>query len=678
MNAIGDLAILAAALFMAVIFWATSRKMGRAHEGTRLISFGLCLIAVSAALDAAELIGPLPLLSWLGTDLTETLAYACYSAAALVLTLGFARWLPLLKRLDAEVAGRARAEAELNRSLDRERRFNAGLEALGKDHIQKGWTQAELIEEAVQRLSELMGVARVSIWVMAPNDGAISCLKLFDSARGVFEDGTAIKRAQNPSYFKAIESGATICVADALADPLTRDFRPGYLTRHGIGAMLDAPIRAGDGVRGVVCCEHVGASRTWTPEEISFVTSVAQYIAVTFLAEELKEALDAAESASASKTAFLANMSHELRTPLNGMLGMAEVMAQDAANPAQADAAATMIGSGRQLLAILNDVLDLSKIEAGQLDIRPEATDVAAPIRESCALFRPAARKKGLDFHIDIRALPDRVEMDPVRLRQILFNLIANAVKFTETGSVTVAARHRVEPSGADRITISVEDTGCGISEEGQARLFHRFSQADETETRRHGGAGLGLVIARELARLMDGDIDLESTLGQGSRFTFAFAARPALAQGVAAAAERPQPETLSGARVLLVDDNEINRVVARCFIEPSGAEVTEAQSGAEALAIFAGQEFDLVLLDAHMPQMDGLETLAHLRALPGGHNIPVIVITADALSDDEAKYLAAGMDAYVPKPVDKDRLIKTCADSLRNGRAAPAAASTA
>ncbi len=671
MNVIGDLAILAAGLFMAVTFWATSRDMGRAHEGTRLISVGLYLIAASAALDASELIGPLGVLPWLGTDFTEGLAYAGYSAAAIMLVFGFTRWLPLLKRLDAEVAGRARAEAELNRALDRERLFNAGLESLGQDHIQNGWTQTELIEAAVQRIADLMGVTRVSVWVRAPDGASLRCVTLFDRARGVFESGAVIERAENPAYFEAIERGATVCVGDAPADPVTRDFGPAYLTPLNIGAMLDAPIRAGDGVRGVVCCEHVGGRRVWTPEEVSLATSVAQYMAVTFLTEELKNALDAAESASASKTAFLANMSHELRTPLNGMLGMAEMMAQDAANPAQAEAATTMIGSGRQLLAVLNDVLDLSKIEAGQLEIRPEATDVAAIIRESCALFRPAARKKGLNFAIDIRALTAPVQMDPVRLRQILFNLIANAVKFTDAGSITVTARPFAAPGAPDRISISVADTGCGISEDGQARLFRRFSQADDSDARRLGGAGLGLVIARELAQRMGGDIHLESRLGEGSCFTLSVTALPAeAARGDAV--EHADDDVLNGARILLVDDNEINRMVARCFIEPSGAEVTEVASGADALTAFESQEFDLVLLDAHMPHMDGIQTLSRLRALPGGPEIPVVAITADALASDEAKYLAAGMDAYVPKPVDKDRLIRTCVALLREGRATP------
>jgi len=673
MNAIGDLAILAATLFMAISFWRASGKMGRANEGTRLISFGLGLVAASAAIDAAELIGPLVFLPWLGTDVTEGIAYGGYSAGALFLVAGSSRWLPLLKRLDKEVSGRARAETELNRTLDRVRRYNAGLEALGKAHIQNQWTQAELIDEATRRLSELMGVARVSVWTRDENGQALECLSLYSEETGDHSRGVRLTRASNPAYFDAIEDGSTVCVTDTLHDPVTRGFGPGYMAPLNIGALLDAPIRTGDGVRGVVCCEHVGGTRRWTAEDVSLATSVAQYIAVAMLAEELKGAADTAQSANAAKSAFLANMSHELRTPLNGMLGMAELIADTATSQSQREAANTLIGSGQQLLSVLNDVLDLSKIEAGHMQVRPEATDLAGLVRECSALFRPAAQKKGLSLTLDLGALPDRVKADPVRVRQVLSNLVANAVKFTDEGSVTVSARMDVHPDGAqEQIVVSVTDTGCGISEDAQRRLFHRFSQVDDGHSRRHGGAGLGLVIARELAHRMGGDITIESAPGKGSRFTFSFPAETAESAPAAEHCATQAGCPLEGAQVLLVDDNDINRMVARCFIEPAGAAVTEASSGLEALEALAKQNFDLVLMDAHMPQMDGLETLAKLRALPGGEALPVAVLTADALAKDEQRYLAAGMDAYVPKPVDKQRLIKTCARLLKHGRQGP------
>ncbi len=670
MNTIGDMTMLAATLFMASMFWAASRKMGRANEGTRLISFGLGMVALSAAIDAAEQLASLPFFPEFSTDVTEGVAYAGYSIGAILLVLGLTRWLPLLKRLDTEVAGRARAETDLNRALDRARRFNAGLEALGKDHIHKRWSQAELMDEATRRLSHLLGVARISVWSLEPDGSAISCLTLYVKDVDRHRDGVRLPRHSNPAYFEAIEGGSTVCVSDTLNDPVTRNFGPGYLTPLKIGAMLDAPIRTGDGVRGVVCCEHVGGARQWTSEEISLATAFAQYIGVALLADELKDAAEAARSANKAKTAFLANMSHELRTPLNGMLGMAEVIADTAQTGANKDAAKTLIGSGQQLLAVLNDVLDMSKIEAGQMELRPVPTDIASVIRECCALFRPAAQKKGLELEMKLGAMPDRVSADPVRVRQVLSNLIANAVKFTETGQVTVTAH--VEPAADgihDQFALSITDTGRGISQADTERLFKRFSQLEDQGPQEPSGTGLGLVIARELARKMDGDITVDSEAGKGACFTFTFLSRPEI-ETSNAEVEAVDTFRLDGAQVLLVDDNEVNRMVARCFIEPLGAVVTEADCGESALAALSEQRFDLVLLDAHMPKMDGLQTLNALRKLPGGQALPVIVITADALVSDEARYLAAGMDAYVPKPVDKQRLINTCVDRLTHGRA--------
>jgi signal transduction histidine kinase len=660
MNAIGDLAILAASLFMAVSFWRVSWKMGRANEGTRLISFGLAVVAASAAIDAAELIGPQAFLPMLGTDVTEAIAYVGYSISAILLVAGFTRWLPLIRRLDKEVSGRARAETELNRTLDRVRRYNAGLEDLGKAQVQNQWTQTELIDEATRRLSALMGVSRVSVWTRDADGQAIECLSLYSEGSGEHSRGDRLPRSSNPAYFDAIEAGSTVSVTDTLSDPITLAFVPGYMKPLNIGAMLDAPIFTGEGVRGVVCCEHIGGTRRWTAEDIFLAKSVAQHITAAMLTDDVQRAADQAQTANEAKSTFLANMSHELRTPLNGMLGMAELIADTATTKSQRESADTLIGSGRQLLSVLNDVLDLTKMEAGHMQLRPEPTDMAALVRECSALFRPAAKKKGLALHLDLGVMPDRVSIDPVRVRQILSNLIANAVKFTEQGSVSVAAHVEFEPEEAhDRIVVSVSDTGCGISEGAQRRLFQRFSQVDDGQAPRHGGTGLGLVIARELAQRMDGDIAVDSTPDKGSRFTFSFLAHAAEIE-LETESEAPEAgDVLAGAQVLLVDDNDINRMVARCFIEPAGATVTEAASGMEALDALAEQAFDVVLLDAHMPKMDGLTTLAKLRKLPGGDALPVVVITADALAKDEKRYLEPGWTPMCPSRSTSNACLK-------------------
>ena len=671
----GDLIILAASGFVATLFWAARQHMGRAVKGTRLISVGLFVLSISAAFDAA---GGLAITISQGLETTGIVGYAM---ACALLVMGFMRWIPRLKQLDGEVAGRARAEAEYQAALERSRRFNAGLEALGRAHIEEGWDQTRLCQETVRRLSALLGCARVSVWRLEPDESALHCVTLFETATGGHENGARLDRSLNPAYFDAIAAGGVVCVSEALTDPLTRAFGRDYLEPLGVGALLDAPIRTGRGVHGVVCCEHVGDARRWTPEEVSLASAAAQYVAVAYLADnaetlaaELKRALRDAEGASAAKSAFLANMSHELRTPLNGVLGMTRALAEETTDPTQADKLDVIAQSGELLLGVLNDVLDLSKIEAGRMEIRNEAVDPAELVRNTCALFQAAADQKALELACRVDGLPATIETDGVRLRQILSNLVANAVKFTEAGRVAVTTHAEPEADGW-RLSVAVEDTGCGISAEDQARLFERFSQLDGSGARKHGGAGLGLVIARDLAQRMGGDIVLESAAGQGSRFTLTIHAKGAerAADPVAGSADTA---ALAGLNVLLVDDNEINRVVARCFVEPHGAVITEAASGAEALALFDEQPVDLVLLDAHMPGMSGLEVLEALRRRPRGRSVPVIALTADALSGDEARYLAAGMDGYVPKPVDKRLLVETCVRLSKGCRGADRAAS--
>ncbi|KAA5800906.1 response regulator [Alkalicaulis satelles] len=680
MTVVGDFTILIVSLVMAAVFLCVTRKLKRHHAGPRLIAAGQIGVAISALIDASEhFAGPVRDALGLSVDQTEAIAYAGYTISLVVLVIGFVRWIPLISRLDQEVAARTEAEASLQRALERSRQFNAGLEALGRAHMDEGWNAGRLVAEASRRVSHLMGATRVSVWRLDEDGQGLTCQYLYDAEKPAADGekaGHRIERDINPAYFDVIESGRIVCVTDAFTDPITAAFGDEYLQPIGIHAILDAPIRTGRGVRGVLSCEHVGATRNWTPEEESFVAAVAQYVAVAYLADnaetlasELKSALKEARGASAAKSAFLANMSHELRTPLNGVLGMAQALDGPDLREADREKVGTIIESGQQLLGVLNDVLDLSKIEAGRVDITPEAADPGGLISATCDLFRDAASAKGLTLRCELEALPRTAVLDPLRVRQCLSNLIANAVKFTDSGAVSVTARAEpVMPDGW-RIAITIADTGPGIPDDVQSRLFQRFSQADATSARRHGGAGLGLVIARELARRMGGDISVDSAPGEGARFTFSFRADVVGQSG----ADQPDAvndlAVLAGAQVLLVDDNAINRLVARSFMETAGAQVTEAQGGQEALHLFAAHRFDLVLLDAHMPVMSGKETLRRLRTLPHGAT-PVVALTADAMQGDEARYLAMGMDGYVAKPVDKNALLTVSARLITAARA--------
>jgi signal transduction histidine kinase/CheY-like chemotaxis protein len=670
MNLVGDLTVFTISIAMVVMFWWATRQLGRAGRGANQLLAGLIVLMLGATVDSAEHVpGGTALLQRLLGPASEGTAYGLYALAFLIIGSGLFRWLPLVRRIDQESAAREYAEAELQAALERARQFNTGLEALARLHIEESWDLSRLVDEAVRRVSQLAGTARVSVWRLSDDGGVLECVTLFDERTGVHERGVRLERSVNPSYFDAIAQGRVINVACAEQDPATSAFTDIYLRPTGVGALLDAPILAGRRVRGVVCCEHVGGERQWTPEEVSLVSATAQYIAVADLADdseilagELHRALKAAEAASEAKSTFLANMSHELRTPLNGVLGMADALAHEGLAPAQAEKAQIIVRSGRHLLGVLNDILDLSRIEAGRLRLASEPLDPTTLISDVCSLFEASATQKGLLISCDTSGLPAHVAADPVRLRQVVSNLVANAVKFTETGGVQVRARAYEDFGAGWRLEIAVSDTGCGISEVDQARLFRRFSQADGSAARRHGGTGLGLVIARELAQAMGGDVALRSTLGEGTCFTVsvrAGKADPWVPGDHATIAGR-----LKGARILLVDDNEINRLVARCFLEPAGAIITEAESGADAIEAFTQAPFDLVLLDVHMPGLGGVETLHRLRALAGG-SAPAIALTADALPGDAERYRAAGMDGYVAKPVDRETLIAACAVQL-------------
>jgi signal transduction histidine kinase/ActR/RegA family two-component response regulator len=371
-----------------------------------------------------------------------------------------------------------------------------------------------------------------------------------------------------------------------------------------------------------------------------------------------------AEAATVAKSNFLASMSHEIRTPLNGILGMAQVLSADTLTDDQKERLNVISESGQTLMALLNDVLDISKIEAGKLEIAQVTGELDLTVDRVRQLFQNRAEERGLAVTLEVAdSLPKRLCYDPVRVRQCVGNLVSNAIKFTEEGRITLRLSAAARPAGDWKIRISVSDTGIGMDEETQARLFGAFTQADASITRRFGGTGLGLAITRQLARLMGGDVSVESRPGEGSTFHFTFIAgaaqaneRPAEEQGEAP--EAPSLRSVMGARVLLVDDNAVNRQVVRLFMAQLSPKIVEAVNGEQALKRLSEQEFDIVLLDVHMPVMDGKETIKRIRASDQPwRTIPVIALTADAMSGDKERYMAMGMSDYISKPIDAREL---------------------
>ena len=329
---------------------------------------------------------------------------------------------------------------------------------------------------------------------------------------------------------------------------------------------------------------------------------------------DLRSAKEAAESASRAKSQFLANMSHEIRTPLNGVLGMAQALETDELAPSQKEKVAVILDSGKSLMALLNDVLDLTKIEAGKLEISAAPGDFLHTMKRTRQLFQAQAEDKGIDLFVRYDSnFPQRLAYDPVRVRQCVSNLLSNAIKFTSQGRVEVAISAKPMGGEAHQVCVEISDTGIGMNPETMSRLFTVFTQADGATTRKFGGSGLGLAISRQLARMMGGDIVVESTEGQGSTFRFTFKAQEAAAAEPApphAKAEALRSRSLRGTRVLLTDDNAINRQVIKLFLAPQGCDITEATNGKEALDTIASGEFDLVLMDIHMPVMDGKEAM--------------------------------------------------------------------
>jgi signal transduction histidine kinase/CheY-like chemotaxis protein len=392
---------------------------------------------------------------------------------------------------------------------------------------------------------------------------------------------------------------------------------------------------------------------------------------------EVKKAKQAAEAASHSKSAFLANMSHEIRTPLNGIMGMAQVLEGTSLDQSQREFVSTILESGKTLMALLNDVLDLSKIEAGKFDIVPTDASLHHMMRRQMRLWKPRAEEKDLDLSLAFDAdLPAYLAFDTVRVQQCVSNLVSNAIKFTREGSVEIFVSSKSIGDGSHMIDVRVRDTGPGMDADTLGRLFKPFAQADETIQRSHGGTGLGLSITRRLAELMGGSAYATSEPGRGSVFHVTFRGAPAKTQPEAGVNARPAQagdirESLkqSNLRVLLVDDHPINRQVAALFLRPFNMRIVEAVNGAEALSALEREPFDVVLLDMHMPVMDGPTAIAKIRA--SGQpwaEIPVIALTADAMSGDRERYLAMGMNGYLSKPLAERDLLSEIG-RVRGGR---------
>jgi signal transduction histidine kinase/ActR/RegA family two-component response regulator len=378
---------------------------------------------------------------------------------------------------------------------------------------------------------------------------------------------------------------------------------------------------------------------------------------------ELQVARLAAEAASRAKSQFLANMSHEIRTPMNGVLGMADLLLSTSLDGTQRHYVEIIFQSGQNLLAIIDDILDFSKIEMGRFELSEVTFEPRSVVVQVAESLHGHARAKGLELICLLPDdLPEFISGDAVRLRQILMNLIGNAIKFTERGSITISVEHRGESEEGEIFYFSVADTGPGLDMEAQSWIFDAFAQADGSTSRKYGGAGLGLAICRELVQMMHGEIGVESRPGEGSTFWFTVRLGKAGRTEVVESVTRkpfPTPFRRLCGDVLLAEDNPVNQTVTVAMLESLGCRVDVADNGLEVIEALGTKRYDVVLMDCQMPEMDGLAATIHIRNMEQGsqHRVPIIALTAHAMKGDKERCLAAGMDDYLTKPFTMNQL---------------------
>ncbi|MFM9941451.1 MAG: response regulator [Hyphomicrobiaceae bacterium] len=551
----------------------------------------------------------------------------------------------------------------------------------------------EVCKALTTSIAGSIGVERASIWLYNEDRSAITCLDRYEAVLGTHVSGGVLPVSTYPGYFSALEREEVLAVANALTDPRTSMFADDYLKPNGIGAMLDAPIVQNGCVIGVVCCEALGEPHAWSAEQQLFASAIANLVALTLERLEraaaeasLKDAHANVQSATRAKSLFLANMSHEIRTPMNGVFGMTDLLLRTELTERQQRLAHTIQRSAKSLLTIINDVLDISRIEAGKLSLDANEFDVRYAIEETVDLLAEEADRKGIGLGLYIApTVPVAAIGDIGRIRQVATNLISNAIKFTKSGEVAIRLETASVPAAAGdgtvRVVLTVRDTGVGIPKDVQERLFQPFHQADTSITRRFGGTGLGLAISRHLVEMMGGTINLVSAEGAGTTITVELPLRESEHR------ERSQPgrspaDSLRGKRILVLDDRATNREIILAYLKDAGAQATGLDNPEDAIAVLRaaareGEPFAAALIDMVMPSTTGLEIGRRIKADPAIADTKLVMVTSLSWKGDAGNVRQEGFEALLVKPVRGVDLIATVARAI-GSQAGPSTASKA